>query len=39
MTVQIAAVTGHKSLRMVANYRAGSDQKRLAKEAMSKRKD
>jgi integrase len=34
---QIAAVTGHKSLRMVAKYRAGSDQKRLAKEAMGKR--
>lgn len=34
---QIAAVTGHKSLRMVAKYRAGSDQKRLAQEAMGKR--
>jgi integrase len=34
---QIAAVTGHKSLRMVAKYRAGSDQRRLAKEAMGKR--
>ena len=36
---QIAAITGHKSLRMVAKYRAGSDQKRLAKEAMAKRRD
>lgn len=36
---QIASVTGHKSLRMVAKYRAGSDQKRLAKEAMSKRSE
>jgi integrase len=34
---QIAAVTGHKSLRMVAKYRAGAAQKRLAKEAMGKR--
>lgn len=34
---QIAAVTGHKSLRMVAKYRAGSDQRRLAKEAMARR--
>ncbi len=36
---QIAAVTGHKSLRMVAKYRAGSDQKRLAKEAMRMREE
>lgn len=34
---QIAAVTGHKSLRMVAKYRAGAAQKRLAKEAMRAR--
>ena len=34
---QIAAVTGHKSLRMVAKYRQQAAQKRLAKEAMHAR--
>jgi integrase len=32
---QIAAITGHKSLREIARYTAAADQKRLAQQALS----
>src|SRR5262249_6141642 len=32
---QIAAITGHKSLREIAHYTAAADQERLARQALS----